>query len=96
MPRLTIIVHLKAKAGREPDLEATLRGLLEPTRQEAGCINYDLFQDSEDPASFALYENWASVPEWEAHMKTPHLTGFVGKVDDLTEYWTVQKLTQIA
>jgi quinol monooxygenase YgiN len=93
---LTLIVHLKARPGKEQELEATLRGLVAPTRQEAGCINYDLFQDNASPGEFALYENWAAVPEWEAHMKTPHLVDFVARVDDLAETWTLQKLTQIA
>ena len=87
MKPLTIIAKLKAKKGRERQLEEMLQSLVQPTLAQKGCINYDLHRSHEDPGVFIFYENWESRPLWEAHMKSPHLTDFSEKQGDLTESW---------
>jgi quinol monooxygenase YgiN len=87
MKPLTVIAKLKAKKGCEQQLREMLRGLVEPTRAEEGCIKYDLHRSLEDPGLFIFYENWESRPLWEAHMKSPHLTDFGEKQGALTEAW---------
>ena len=56
MKPLTVIAKLKAKQGCEEQLGQMLRGLVEPTRAEKGCINYDLHRSHEDPGLFIFYE----------------------------------------
>ena len=73
---LTIVAHTRAKPGRESDALEMLRGLIEPTRAEAGCINYDLHQSADDPALFVFYENWASEKDFEAHGRSAHIQKF--------------------
>ena len=87
MKPLTVIAKLKAKKGCEEQLGQVLRSLIEPTRAEKGCINYDLHRSHEDPGLFIFYENWESRPLWEAHMKSPHLVDFSEKQGALTESW---------
>ena len=55
--QLTLIVRVKAKPGQEEPLLRELKGMLAPTRAEAGCIKYELHQSQSDPALFALCEN---------------------------------------
>jgi len=71
--QLTLIVRVKAKPGQEARLLRELKGMLAPTRAEAGCINYELHQSQSDPALFALYENWVSQAALDAHFETPYL-----------------------
>ena len=87
MTPLTVVAKLKAKNGCEEHLGEMLRSLVEPTRAEQGCINYDLHRSHEDPGLFIFYENWESRPLWEAHMKSPHLAAFGEKQGALTESW---------
>jgi quinol monooxygenase YgiN len=87
MKPLTIIAKLKAKNGCEEQLGQVLRSLIEPTRAEKGCINYDLHRSHEDPGLFIFYENWESRSLWEEHMKSPHLMDFSEKQGALTESW---------
>ena len=87
MKPLTIIAKLEAKNGCEEQLGQVLRSLIEPTRAEKGCINYDLHRSHEDPGLFIFYENWESRPLWEEHMKSPHLMDFSEKQGALTESW---------
>jgi quinol monooxygenase YgiN len=87
MKPLTIIAKLKAKNSCEEQLGQVLRSLIEPTRAEKGCINYDLHRSHEDPGLFIFYENWEIRPLWEEHMKSPHLMDFSEKQGALTESW---------
>jgi quinol monooxygenase YgiN len=55
-----ILVTLKmiVRPERRRDLLETMRGLLEPTRVERGCLSYRLYEDVEDKNTFALMEEW--------------------------------------
>lgn len=67
----------------EARLRESLLGLLAPTRQEAGCINYDLHQSPDDPASFLFHENWTGKPALDAHLKSPHIAALLPHVNEL-------------
>lgn len=86
---LTIIATLKARLGREEELGRELRALVEPTHAEAGCIAYEMHQSQEDQGLYMFTEAWASRPEWDAHMASPHLTAFGAKQDNLCDSWTL-------
>lgn len=86
---LTVIATLKARAGREEELFQQLRALVEPTHAEQGCVTYEMHRSHEDPGLFMFTESWASRPEWDAHMRSPHLTAFGARQDELTESWTL-------
>jgi quinol monooxygenase YgiN len=81
---LTLTVTFHARPGKEAELRALLTGLLKPTRQEAGCINYDLHIATDDPAKFLFYENWASKEHHQAHDKTPHIQNLRAHIGELS------------
>ncbi len=51
--------------------------LVTSTRQEAGCIVYELYQDLEDPAVLTMIEEWEDKSSLDAHMKTEHFVRIV-------------------
>jgi quinol monooxygenase YgiN len=71
---LVVIATGKAKPGKEREMKEVLMKFLAPTRREAGCIQYDLHVDKDDPGSFAFYERWVDDAALEAHLNTPHIT----------------------
>jgi quinol monooxygenase YgiN len=89
MAETTHVIHViatfLAASGREEELENALRGLLEPTRREAGCLRYDLLRSfpGVTPAEFVFVEEWASVGELDAHGRMPHLQALGPRVKDL-------------
>ena len=94
---LTIIAYMRAKPGKEQELEDALRGLIEPTTKEPGYVNYDLHRGIEDPAVFFFYENWESPDDLDAHLQAPHLVQFVGVMDGLLDGGlTITRLRRIA
>jgi quinol monooxygenase YgiN len=82
---LTVIAYMKAAPGKRDELKAALEALIEPTTQEAGYVNYDLHQGTEDPDRFFFYENWESPEHLDAHLTQPHLVEFAGLADGLLD-----------
>lgn len=95
MTQLTVIAHLRALDGQIEATRAFLTGLIEPTRQEPGCIEYWLHQDDDDPAEFTFYENWVSRAEWDRHMTLPHLQAFADVKDKVFVLEKLRLMTMI-
>jgi quinol monooxygenase YgiN len=70
--------------------------LVDITRAEEGCINYDLHQDNENPAHFLFYENWESRELWQTHMANDHLAAYMVATEGAVEEFTLNEMTQIA
>ena len=92
---LTIVAQLKAKPGKEKELQQVLQALVEPTRHEEGIINYDMHVSNEDPGLFVFYENWRTKDEWDRHMKSPHLAAFAKRNDELVADWKLFQMTRL-
>ncbi len=69
----TLTAEFQAVAGKEEQLKALLLTLVTPTRAEAGCVKYELYQDSRDPACFFFYEIWVDKAAHAQHMQTAHI-----------------------
>lgn len=80
---LTVIATIKAKAGMEDEVRRELLGLIDTTRKEAGCLNYDLHVSAEAPGVFLFHENWESKKHLDEHLARPHLVGLLAKADRL-------------
>ena len=94
---LTVIASMRAKPGKEQVLREALESLVAPTAKEDGYVNYDLHQGVEDPAVFMLYENWESGEALDAHLATPHLVEFAGRIDELLDGGlSISRLRRIA
>lgn len=81
---LVVVARLKAKPGKESELEAELKALIPQTHREPGCLLYRLHRAVEDPARFVFYEHWASEEAFNAHMQTPYLQALLPRIPDLT------------
>lgn len=83
MNTLTVVAVLKAKPGQETALRQELLALIPTTRQEPGCLNYDLHQAVDQPGHFLFHENWTSTQHLDDHLARPHLTAFLAKAGEL-------------
>jgi quinol monooxygenase YgiN len=70
---VTVVARPRAKPDEEERVARELSALLEPTRREPGCINYDMHRAVDDPTLFLFYENWASRAELDRHLESPHI-----------------------
>lgn len=76
MSKVILVAKLKAKPEHIASVKAGLQGLVAPTRQEAGCIKYDLHQDQKDPSVFIFMEEWESAEHVQNHSVAAHIKAF--------------------
>lgn len=81
MTKLTIVANIHANPGQIDLVKTELEKLVPITRAEAGCIQYDLHQDNDNPAHFVFYENWESRELWQTHIYAPHLAAYMQATD---------------
>lgn len=84
-PLLTVVAEMTARPGKESDLRAALLACIEPTRAEAGCVQYDLHESTERPGHFVFFENWTSRAALDQHLATPHLESLKAALPSLLE-----------
>lgn len=94
--KLTIVANIHAKPDQVELVKNELLKLIEVTRAEAGCINYDLHQDNENPAHFMFYENWETRELWQAHMSNQHLADYVAATEGAVDQFVVNEMTVIS
>jgi quinol monooxygenase YgiN len=70
---MKVILRLAAKPDKVEELKAILTSLVAPTRKEAGCLSYEIFQNRADPCDFTFVEEWASDAALDAHWATAHV-----------------------
>jgi quinol monooxygenase YgiN len=70
---LGVVARIVARAESVEVVREGLRSLLEPTRQEVGCILYELMQNETDPTDFTFYEEWTNSDALDAHARSAHI-----------------------
>ena len=74
------MVHVIATLAAKPEMKADLidaaKQCVASTRQEDGCISYELFQSMLDPNKLVFVEEWESAEYLPAHSKAEHMKSF--------------------
>lgn len=78
-----VVARVVARSDKVRELHALLRGLLEPTRKEQGCVTYELLENRTDPTDFTFVEEWANDAAIDAHLQTAHVQQAILKLPDL-------------
>lgn len=55
--------------------------LVEETRKEVGCINYELCHDLKNPGHFIFVEEWQDYDALDAHVTSEHFQRLVPQID---------------
>ncbi|HEY0702795.1 MAG TPA: putative quinol monooxygenase [Candidatus Acidoferrales bacterium] len=84
MSEVRVIARIQAREGKAQELKPLLRGLLAPTRAEAGCKYYNLFE-SQYPGIFYFDEVWESQAHLDKHAQSNHLKSTAAKLKDLVQ-----------
>jgi quinol monooxygenase YgiN len=70
---LRVVARIQAKPEQVAEVRELLLALIGPTRQEKGCVTYELLQNREDPCDFTFVEEWACDEDLDAHAVSDHL-----------------------
>jgi quinol monooxygenase YgiN len=81
---IIMTVGFQARPGKELELREALTDVLAPTRNEEGCLFYDLHIAADDPSKFLFHESWASDTHHEAHDRTPHIQQLRARLKEIS------------
>jgi len=73
MNGLTLVVDFIVKPEKEKEVVAALKGLVEPTRQEKGCLYYAFYKDIKNQHQYTMIERWESKEDWDKHDQSAHV-----------------------
>jgi len=75
----------KAKEGKREELQALLQGLVDQSKQETGCLLYELYEDRKASGHFFILEKWDSRESFGQHAKQPFLAEGFQQMEGLLE-----------
>jgi quinol monooxygenase YgiN len=82
---VVLTATVRALPGQEAVIRAALLDMVAPSRDESGCLCYNLHESQEEPGLFIFYEQWTDQAAFDAHLETPHFLGLDAKIDGRTE-----------
>lgn len=80
---LRVVAHLKAKPDKIEETREALIELINPTRDEDGCVRYELTQNNDDPTDFTFVEEWTSDSSLDEHLQTDHIRKLQSRAGEL-------------
>ncbi len=92
---VVVIMEMRAIPEKCLELKQTLKALIETTRNEKGCLGYDVFEDIENNNNFCLVERWASRKDLDDHQRSERFAVLMGtrSLLDTEPEFTVNEVT---
>ena len=73
MSEVTVVAVAKIKPEHEERALELLRGVIEASHGEEGCVKYTLHRSKNEPGTFSIVERWRSQDDLDAHFGQPHM-----------------------
>src|SRR4051812_41423701 len=83
--RVTVTARLKARDGMSERVQAECLALAVASRQDPGCISYELHRSTDDPDVFLFFERWESREDVDRHLEAPHSILFDERTEGLLD-----------
>lgn len=72
-----VVAKNYAKSEALKEIHALYEELVKLTREEPGCIQYELFADASAPEKLTMIETWESREALDQHLTSAHFTRIV-------------------
>ena len=83
---LFIFARFHARPGDESAVEAALRDVVGPSREEAGCLGIHAYRSVRDGRLFYIHSRWVDEAAFDRHAGLPHTTRFTERVQALIDH----------
>lgn len=80
-----VTARLQARPGSQEALRHEALALTGTTREEAGCLRYELYECTGRPGELLFIEQWQTAADLERHLRQPHIQAFVQKAHNLLD-----------
>lgn len=81
---ITKKVVFVAKEDSINELKALLITMIEASREEEGCLLYNIYQLTEKPTEFVVVETWENQSFLDAHGKSAHYNHYKANFEQYT------------
>ncbi len=81
-----LFARLHARPGKQREVQQAMLDVQEPTRQEAGCLDYGAYQSVRDADEFHIHSRWQDTAAFERHAALPHTRRFLEAVEPLLDH----------
>ncbi len=95
MSQLTCIVKVESKPEHGSQVKSELIKLIQPTLQEPGCIQYNMYTDNECENTFMFHENWQSELDLKKHLESQHVADCFAVIGDMVTSVDIKKVTPV-
>jgi quinol monooxygenase YgiN len=82
---LVVVASMRAKEGREKELEELAKAMIPKVQQEEGTLKYTLHRSKNDPRKFLYYEMYQDKAALGVHASTEYFKEFEKSISDLIE-----------
>lgn len=73
MSDIRVVATIPARPDAEDDVRAALVRLTAASRDDEGCVSYELFESGAAPGTFLTVEVWRSQADLDAHLGSAHV-----------------------
>lgn len=95
MQAIRLIATYTIKEDQRDALLAALQENVRASRQEAGNISFEVYEDTTHPHTLYLVEDWQSAKAIEHHRTTPHFATFMERIANLMENRKAKLMTHL-
>ncbi|MET7258001.1 putative quinol monooxygenase [Dyadobacter fermentans] len=74
---------IESKTAHRDEVRATLLNMVTESRKEPACLQYDLYQDENNPNVFVFQEIWESREGLDAHNAQAYIQAFGASLEKL-------------
>lgn len=93
---LILMVEVQIKPDKRDEFLASItENARACERDEAGCLRFDILQDSEDPNKYFYYEVYRNDDDVKAHFESPHFHKYRAQATEFVEKQTPHRLNSI-
>lgn len=78
---VTVFAKLTAYADSVEKVVEEIEKVIPLTREEAGCVDYQICQGIENPECFYGYEVFESMDAFQVHISSKHFTDLIHALD---------------
>jgi quinol monooxygenase YgiN len=82
---VTVLWEAQAKPGKEAEMKSFMTDVITASRHDPGCIDYEAHEVDGQPATFIIFERWATREALEGHLRAPRMKELVPQLLELMQ-----------
>ncbi len=92
---VSVVAKNIVKDSKIGEFKSLAEELIKETLKEKGCIEYSLYEDSENKNILTFIEKWEDMEVLKAHFETPHFKKIVPQLEEMSEGGDINIYKQI-